>query len=164
MEIEHKYLLSSEQVYLLEKYPSQEIEQCYICADPVIRLRKITNSAREIDRYILTVKSSGSKIREEFEMEIDNEQYERLVLKTEGNVIRKTRYTIPLSDGYTAEADVYHGYLSGLLTVEVEFADESDMNSFVPPEWFGRDVSEDNEYKNVALAMRVGVRSQNTYF
>ena len=103
---------------------------------------------------MLTVKGTGLKIREEFEIMIDDKQYNRLSLKTEGNVITKTRYTIPLSDGHTAEADVYHGYLSGLVTVEVEFADENDMNSFIPPEWFGRNVSLENDYKNVALAMR----------
>jgi len=158
MEIEYKYLLSSEQAYMLEKYPSQEIEQSYISADPVIRLRKITDSVHESTKHILTVKGSGSKIREEFEIMIDNEQYDRLILKTEGNMIRKTRYRIPLSDGHTAEADIYHGYLSGLITVEVEFADENDMNNFIPPKWFGRDVSLENDYKNVSLAMRGRVK------
>ena len=153
MEIERKYLLSPEQAHMLEKYSSQEIEQSYISAYPVIRLRKIIGGAYGDGEYVLTAKGSGAIIREEFEIAIDGEQYDRLLSKIEGNVIKKTRYIIPLPDGHTAEADVYQGYLSGLMTVEVEFADEDDMNSFAPPEWFGRDVSEEREYKNVALAM-----------
>ena len=155
MEIERKYLLSQKLAPMLEKYPSQGIEQSYISVSPTIRLRKLTGA----NKYILTIKGPGSIICEEFELEISDRQYTRLLAKIEGNVIKKTRYMVPLPDGHVAEADVYHGYLSGLMTVEVEFTDVDDMNRFTPPEWFGRDVSEEKEYNNSSLAMR-GVSRQ----
>ena len=154
MEIERKFLFSPDQAPFLEQYPSVDIAQSYISADPVIRLRKITVRTRGNTEYVLTVKSAGLKIREEFEMALDEKQYENLLPKIESNTIKKTRYSIPLTDGYTAEADIFHGHLTGLMTVEVEFANENEMTRFIPPAWFGRDVSDESEYQNVNLAMR----------
>ena len=154
MEIERKYLLSQEQIPMLKKHPSYEIEQSYICTNPAIRLRKTTDGANGDDEYILSVKGQGAIIREEFELAISSRHYYKLLAKIEGRIIKKTRYLVPLASGHVAEADVYHEYLSGLLTVEVEFANVDDMNSFTPPEWFGRDVSEESMYKNSSLAIR----------
>ena len=45
----------------------------------------------------------------------------------------KTRYLVPLGGGLTAEVDVYEGELDGLLTAEVEFADEAAAHAFDRP-------------------------------
>lgn len=80
---------------------------------------------------------------------------------TSGARVEKTRYYIPLVDEhghkYTAELDIYKGHLEGLATIEVEFGGrEADASvradTFKPPEWFGKDVSEDKRYKNRSLA------------
>jgi CYTH domain-containing protein len=34
----------------------------------------------------------------------------------------------------------------------VEFGDEIQAKAFVPPQWFGADVTEDGRYKNKSLA------------
>ena len=52
-----------------------------------------------------------------------------------------------------SELDIYHLYLDGLLTVEVEFPDMAECMSFVPPKWFGKDISDDKRYKNTALSL-----------
>ncbi len=52
------------------------------------------------------------------------------------------------------EVDVYHGELAGLVTAECEFASPEESRRFVPPDWFGREVTNDPAYKNQSLAVR----------
>ena len=50
------------------------------------------------------------------------------------------------------ETDVFDGIFGGLTYAEVEFPEEKFANTFVPPTWFGRDVTEDGIYQNSALS------------
>lgn len=145
MEIERKFLMK-EVTIALEDMAYKELEQAYISFFPTIRIRK------SADAFFLTVKGKGHLAREEFEMQIEEEAYLRLLEKTEGAVVKKRRYFVPLTDGHTAELDVYHGDLEGLFTVEVEFSSIAEAEAFVPPTWFGEDVTEDKRYKNTSLA------------
>jgi len=145
MEIERKFLLR-ELPFDPGGFESSEIEQSYVSVDPVIRLR------RRGGDYILTVKGAGRIEREEFELSLTRKQYERLRQKAEGRVIEKTRYLVPLSDGHTAELDVFHGELDGLIFVEVEFETREGAENFTPPDWFGEDVSENPNYSNARLS------------
>ena len=52
----------------------------------------------------------------------------------------------------TAELDVFHGALSGLWLVEVEFPDEESAARFLPPVWFGPEVTQDARYQNSSLS------------
>lgn len=147
-EIERKFLV----VKLpenLDAYPKNEIVQGYLAIAPdgtEIRLRK------KEDKYFQTVKTGGSKTRGEFETEITEEQFKIFWQATEGKRVEKTRYQIPCGDN-VIELDVYHNNLKGLLSAEVEFKSEADGNTFVAPEWFGGEVTEDSRYKNQNLAL-----------
>lgn len=145
MEIERKYLVKS--LPKLSAYTYKKLTQAYISTSPVIRLRQMN------ENFFLTVKSSGHLMREEFEMPISYEEYTSLLNKVEGNAIEKTRYYIPLANNLTAELDLYHGFLDGLLTVEVEFDSEEAALNFTPPDWFGEDITFDARYKNNQLAL-----------
>ena len=101
---------------------------------------------------MLTIKGSGLVYREEHELLLTKEQFLSLLPKAEGRIIRKTRYLIPLEEGLTAEADVFHEELEGLKLVEVEFPDEETMGGFTPPAWFGKDVSDTDQYHNSVLS------------
>lgn len=150
MEIERKYLVQ-ELPAGLYNYPHVEIEQCYLCTSPTLRVRRMG------DVCILTVKervvtpSNAIHNREE-EFRLSSEAYKRLKAKCEGRPVLKTRYRIPLSGGFTAELDVFHGVHEGLRLVEVEFPDTDTADTFMPPAWFGEDVSTDPLYRNSALA------------
>ena len=144
MEIERKFLCNMP-AFDLSPFKSTRIIQYYISVSPVIRIRR-TDTA-----FYLTVKGRGEIAREEFEMALTEKQFIGLSKKADYPPIEKTRYFIPLKNGLTAELDIYYGSLSGLLTVEVEFSSVSDAEGFTPPEWFGRDVSADNRYKNASL-------------
>ena len=80
-------------------------------------------------------------IREEYNLPLTKEAYAHLIVKADGTVISKTRYRIPIGNDLTAELDIFDGALNGVLLVEVEFPDESAARSFIPPKWFGEDVT-----------------------
>lgn len=146
MEIERKFLLKNlpKDLHLYKKL---EIVQGYISIDPTIRLRKSNNN------YYLTIKGKGHLKREEMEFQLTKEQYENLWPKVDSATIYKTRYNIPLGNNLIAELDIYHKSLENLLTVEVEFESEKASEKFIPPEWFGKDVTHDSRYKNNNIAV-----------
>ena len=145
MEIERKYLVRQLPEHL-ETYPSHRIEQGYLCTAPVVRIR------RQDEEYWLTYKSKGLMVREEYNLPLTREAYLHLRPKTDGILICKTRYLIPLGGGLTAELDVFHDDYEGLFLVEVEFPSEEAAEAFLPPEWFGEDVTFSSAYHNSTLS------------
>ena len=150
MEIERKYKIKAMPEHP-EQYETWEIEQAYLSSDPVVRIRRCN------DRYILTYKSEAGagadvRVNEEIEAPLTEASYLHLLEKADPYPISKTRYLIPLPDGYTAELDVFHGRLEGLVFCEVEFPSVEASEEFVPPEWFEKDVSGDGRYANAYLA------------
>lgn len=145
MEIERKYLIHT-LPRQLDSYPYRVIEQGYLSTEPVVRIR------RENDEYILTYKSKGLMVREEYNLPLTEASYLHLREKIDGRLIAKKRYLIPLSDGLTIELDVFDGDLAPLVLAEVEFPDEEAANSFTPPKWFGEDVTFSGEYHNSRLS------------
>lgn len=150
MEIERKYLVDSIPANLAN-YESVEIEQGYLCTSPTLRIRRMGDS------FILTVKehlvtSSSAIHNREEEFALSADAYIRLKNKCEGRMVCKTRYKIPLVDGLIAELDIFHAEHDGLRLVEVEFPNTAVADAFVPPSWFGLDVSSDPHYRNSYLA------------
>lgn len=148
-EIERKFLVESLPEDL-DRYPHEEIRQGYIAIaedGTEVRLRKKGNG------YFLTVKSGGSKIRPENEIEITEDQFNSLWPTTEGKQLEKVRYYIPYGN-QTIELDIYRGQLAGLISAEVEFESPEKSDQFSPPEWFGREVTDNQRYKNQNLALR----------
>ena len=148
MEIERKFIPK----YLpdhLEDYSYHEIEQGYLCTNPTIRIRKMDDS------YFLTYKGSGMMAHEEHEMPL---------------LITKRRYLIPFqakdaasapapahtqvlsAASYTIELDLFREALDGITLAEVEFSSIEEAESFIPPDWFGEDVTYDGRYHNSAMS------------
>lgn len=147
MEIERKFLIQSQRLpENLQDFPFHQIEQGYLCTEPVVRIR------RQDDEYYLTYKSKGLLSREEYNLPLTKEAYLHLKPKADGLVISKTRYLIPEKDGLTIELDVFHNEYKGLLLAEVEFPSEEAANAYVPPEWFGEDVTLSSKYHNSTLS------------
>ena len=148
MEIERKYLVK----YLpenLESYEQMHIAQGYLCTNPVLRIR------RSNEEYFLTYKGQGLMAREEHEFSISEEAFEHLLRKTDGVLLSKIRYLIPLDEKHTAELDIFQGVHAPLRLVEVEFESMEDAENFVAPDWFGDDVTNSGEYHNSNLSKRV---------
>ena len=145
MEIERKFLIPKLPDDL-DHYPFHLIEQGYLCTDPVVRIR------RQDDDYILTYKGKGMMCREEYNLPLTRESYEHLKKKIDGNLISKKRYLIPIDQALTVELDVFFSPFESLWLAEVEFPDEASANSFLPPQWFGEDVTMDGRYHNSFLS------------
>ena len=147
-EIERKFLIKILPEDL-NKFPHKDITQNYLSIKPnnyEIRTRKIGNE------YFKTTKSGAGKTRKELDIEITKNEFEELQKQTIYKEIKKTRYKIP-HDNYLIELDIYHGELAGLITAEVEFNSEEESNQFKPPEWLGKEITEDAKYKNQSLAL-----------
>ena len=132
MEIERKYLISSVP-FALSSYPCRKIEQGYLSTAPVVRIRRDNND------YILTYKSKGMMIREEYNLPLTKESYEHLKEKIDGRLI-------------FIELDIFSGDLAPLMLAEVEFPDVETANHFTPPKWFGEDVTFSSSYHNSTLS------------
>lgn len=147
MEIERKFLIHN-----LPKdyktYPHKELEQGYLSTNPVVRIRKSDND------YILTYKDSGLMIREEYNLPLTKEAYEHLKPKADGILIHKIRYRIPFQEKHTIELDVFLDELAPLILAEVEFSSREEAEAFVPPDWFGEDVTFSTKYHNSTLSQR----------
>lgn len=146
MEIEKKYLIDALPMNLSD-YSKASISQGYLSIKPTIRIRK-----RDKD-YFLTCKSKGLLAREEFEMKISEEEFLSLLKKVEHHMITKDRYFIPYKDR-TIELDIFHGRLEGLIIAEVEFDSIDQANSFSPPSWFRKEVTNDPAYQNSSLCQK----------
>jgi adenylate cyclase len=147
VEVERKWLVRD--LPDLSGYQGKNVIQGYIAvsADGTeVRLRQTD------EQFFQTVKSEGGLVRDEIEVELSKEQFETLWRATDGRRLEKTRYKLPWA-GKQVEIDVYHGSLTGLIVAEVEFPSDEEAAQFVPPPWFGLEVTEDEHYKNVNLAL-----------
>lgn len=145
MEIERKYLVTTLPENL-DTYPHRTIEQGYLSTEPVVRVR------RDGEQYILTYKSKGFLSREEYNLPLTEESYNHMIQKTDGRIITKERYCIPLGDHLTIELDIFSGDLAPLVVAEVEFTDTAEALLFEAPDWFGEDVTYSPEYQNSTLS------------
>ncbi len=157
-EIERKFLvppLPTEIAVQVQIAPWKNIEQGYL-PDKGPRLRRETMPDGS-KRYIRTekekIKASNTYVKNETERLMTEEEFEREWPKTEGRRVQKTRYNMPLGE-YTVELDVFQGGdLDGRMLAEVEFDSANEANGFVPPEWFGRDVTEEISNRKLAKGM-----------
>ena len=131
----------------MEEYTKLHIEQAYLSTEPVVRIR------RQNDTFILTCKGPGTLSREEREMTLSEEAFNRLLAKAESNIIEKDRYRIQYG-AHTIELDIFDGSLSPLIIAEVEFSSEDEAMAFQPPAWFGEEVTYDKAYTNASLSKR----------
>jgi adenylate cyclase len=147
MEVERKFLVRDPPD--LDGTDSDEIEQGYLAigAEGEVRLR------RKGEALLLTAKRGAGLSREEAEVELPADAFERLWPLTEGRRLQKRRHVIPLEE-LTVELDVYEGELKGLVVAEIEFDSEAEAEEFEPPEWLGEEVTGDERYLNETLAIR----------
>jgi len=161
MEIERKFLINKLPEDI-DSYPFKVIQQAYLNVDPVVRIRQ------ENDQYYLTYKGKGMMAREETNLALNETAYLHLLEKADGNVISKKRYLIPLKHpGFRAgfptppedyslmiELDVFDAPFAPMMMAEVEFGSTEAAEAFVPPSWFGEEVTYCKQYHNSYMAMQ----------
>ncbi|MDO5402298.1 MAG: CYTH domain-containing protein [Eubacteriales bacterium] len=148
MEIERKFLISSIPNDL-SQYKCRFIEQGYLSTNPVVRVRQ------DNDKYYLTYKGSGMLARAETNLLLTAESYHHLLKKADGNIITKHRYEIPDGTGKIIELDIFDGIFKGTIIAEVEFETIEEAESYTPPSWFIKDVTNDPQYHNSNMSKKV---------
>lgn len=145
-------MLETERRFLVERIPDpvpapQPIRQAYLTTEPAaVRVRERDGA------FILTIKTGSGLVRTEIERDLDADEFGALWAVADELRIEKRRHVIDLGEGLAAELDLYDGELAGRALVEVEFDDDDAAIQFEPPDWFGREVTDDPRYTNAALA------------
>lgn len=158
-EIERKFLIEADKCPDLGNRTYKDITQGYLNGindKYIYRLRQVlhysSNKTMVGEEYFQTIKGSGTKIRDEYEINIMVQQFHVLWPLCQKVFLHKHRYEIS-ENGLIYDLDVYKNELSGLITVEVEFKTEEECDAFVAPDWFGQEVTEDSFYQNYKLAV-----------
>lgn len=160
-EIEYKFLVKDVLAFSkLTPTSSEDILQGYLVPPTntaAIRVR-ISKFPPNVDDPVgtvygeafITVKGPAKGLtRDEWEVPIPVEDAEEMMKLCNGNIIQKTRYFFPLGE-HTIEVDVFDGDLAGLVMAEIEVKSEDEKVEF--PDWFGKDVSTDHRFTNIAMA------------
>lgn len=161
MEIERKFLLGSfpENLIISGK---RTIFQSYLAVGrEEVRIRRVQFENSE-NKFYLTYKNrlKGKLARQEVEIEITDNTYNHLNNKSVP--IIKDRYLINLGNGKCAEIDIFKNAGYELETVEVEFNSVKEAESFMPPEWFGRELTGTGEHGNQAIWEGInGIKEDN---
>lgn len=146
-EIERKFLVRK-LPSCLDDFPSGVITQGYLADTPnLVRLRRINNNV-----FYLTLKHGPTAIHDECEIRISEGQFNALWPFTAGRRLRKTRYEILYGD-YVVDLDIFAGGNDGIVVAEVEFPTEAEARAFIPPDWFGIEVTGDVRYINRRMAV-----------
>lgn len=154
-EIERKFLICQTEVPDLSNLETSFINQGYLAGG--LRLR------RRADDYFLTRKEAEGIQRLEYEQKISKELFDQSWPNTLLRRLEKNRSIIRLDSGHLAELDHYLGELKGLITAEVEFNSLAEAHAFVPPQWFGLELTNDRRYSNFNLATNGLVQHNDGY-
>lgn len=148
-EIEKKYLVDPVKflVAISKQFVDpKRIQQGYLSTKPAVRVRIVDG-----EQGYLTVKGSGLLERSEWEYSIkkvDAKSMMELAICT----IEKTRYKL-----WNWEVDVFWGKLEGLILAEREYKSMDELREEEKmegrPEWVLEEVTQDERYQNVNLAM-----------
>ena len=149
IEIEKTFLIKNLPQNLSD-YKFVKIKQGYLSPSPSpLRIRQKDNYF-EITKKIPLKQGDYSSV-EEINIPLTEFEFQKLWNLTDRH-LEKTRYFIPLSDGLIGELDIFENDLQGLYFIEIEFSSKEQMDSFVAPDWFGKDITQDDFSTNSFLA------------
>ena len=149
MEIERKFLINESLWAKLNKPAPKRIQQAYLSDDKNCTVRVRTKGSKGF----LTIKGKSVGIsRSEYEYEISLDEAEKMIAEFCSKVLSKDRYEIHVGK-HLWEVDVFHGKLAPLIIAEIELSREDE--SFEMPEWVEKEVSDDLEYFNSRLILKL---------
>lgn len=123
-------------------HPFQEILDLYLPdteVHPRLRLRK-AGSCYELTKKV--VLNGDLTTNEEHTIPLNSDEY-RALSALPGRKIHKLRYYYPVGE-YTAEINLFLGALAGLVTIEFEFENQSEMAQFAMPSFALADISHEH--------------------
>lgn len=158
-EIERKWLPAHAIDGMLNKFEFGEVVQVYLVVndEQEVRIRRVRGSiwtGINESQYWLTVKARTAGTlytRQELDVRLTKERFDELAKASIG-IIQKVRFEIPVGT-HTAEVDVFSYPVPWLRIIEVEFNSEAEALAFVPPPWFGKEVTHNWRYQNRNIAL-----------
>jgi CYTH domain-containing protein len=151
-------MLEIERTFLVKNIPNltsikqTKIKQGYISSPPSpLRIRQ-KGDIFELTKKI-PLKENDYSSNEEINILLTEYEFNKLWTQVEKS-LEKSRYCIDIGENLIAELDIFEGGLSGLVFVEVEFPSQEIMESFIPPEWFGKDITQESFSSNSFLAIK----------
>ena len=156
MEIERKWLFDINKVPTELSNTITHYKQAYLSVEPEVRIRSKSVESTIYDKcsettYALCIKGNGKLSRHEIQKGITKDEFEEL--KEIGNIdskmfIKKYYYTIPIGENFILTVGVVDkGTETEFCYGEIEFSSEEEALKFNPPEWFGKEVTNDLNYK-----------------
>ncbi|MCK8485634.1 CYTH domain-containing protein [Paenibacillus sp. MBLB2552] len=152
LEIERKFLLPEYPEHLIREgqlvvRSEHAIDQTYLALheDQELRVRRIEDIRTGEIHYTHTFKRGFGLSREEVEVSISEGLYTQITGIHQAVPLTKRRVTAEWNQ-LTVEIDVYDQI--DFIVLEVEFGSEEEARAFVPPAWFGPDISTDKRYSN----------------
>ena len=145
-----------ERVWIVDKLPNlkqykidhiHKLVHNYVLIDGVGELRcsKIQIQGAGVI-YKMAIKSGNGMVRTEIEKRLTPEEYNSL------KKVSKASLSKTVVDIGFAGISIYSGNAKGLITVEVEFPDIRSAKQFTPPNWFGKEVTDDVRYRAKSIA------------
>lgn len=146
MEIERKFLLDLPLNIPIPLLQTSEMCQGYLSSNtPIVRIR--STKTQNVTSYKLCFKGKGSLVREEIELDIPEETFKQLETLLPIPTIHKEFYLYALPDGNKLECNIVEaGSLDEFAYAEVEFTSLEEANSFIPPDFLGKEVTEENGF------------------
>ena len=174
-EIERKWIINADVLrylmkddkFLLSDY--RIITQGYLSIEPEIRIRRDFYPNINITKYFLSYKSSGTLSRDEYEVEINKDDYMYLYgildarKNMESKLIYKEYYNYKMEELWGIEFEISNVDNNELTYLEIEFKNEEAANNFKIPdalnEFIIKEVTNDASYKmkNYWKTTRIGI-------
>ena len=125
-----------------------KVNQDYVMIDGEgeVRIRKCLMNNKTF--HDMAIKIGNGVIRTEVNKDLNSDEYKQLKSQSKGGI---TKTLIVIADNCCIH--IYSGKLKGLNMVEVEFPSMSEAKKFIPPYWFGKEVSNDVRYRAKSLAL-----------
>ncbi len=160
MEIERQWLIS--------KFPDDEgieciktaiVKQGYISTKPAVRIRSTDENGKIT--YKLCFKGKGTLVRREFEIDIDESEFNELCHFVNGELVTKNYKVYSLDDGLMLEASlVDEGKPTAFYYAEVEFETQQQANKFVPPAFLLQEKTYDENFSMSEYFKRTRLNSE----
>ena len=157
LEIERKFVMQGfpEEVLSAEEFESLglellrevEIEQGYLSVEPEVRLHGARDISTGEENYRLTLKGGGTLSRTEVITDVTLDFYEEAKKMLPGKMIEKLYHKYQFGNWILEVCHVDKGLENEFYYGEIEFETEEEARTFKEPEWLGKDVTYDENYK-----------------
>ncbi len=151
-EHERRFTLNlGEVIFPFAAFPKVFITQGYL-EDPLrTRVRDEMEVVTGKHTYTTTRKSGSGVSRPEDEGEITKDRFDELWSMVRYS-LNKIRYFVTY-DGVSFQFNIFTGHLKDFAPqIEIEFDSHEEAVAFIPPPWFGREVTDDPNHSNYSLA------------